>query len=216
MLSRKFLCIEHSKNIQIQSKKLENVSTDIMNSPHQIFGEHAQCQSYYCQGTNSDERNFVPERKKAALFQILQKLVDVTDHSRNLLKNLNSNLFAKFIGGQKINFTQRRSYQGRCAAAELSHNIRTPLYKLHKKLFNKNSSSKFTIPPKTQLLFRVQKFHSNKIKRTKKIVEKINSTNVSYEPNANKPDLLPDQLEVNRLACASDEIKEMERETILK
>lgn len=212
------------------NQKVRDLRADILNSPYHIFGEHARCQPYYCKGSKLEEKNLVPEMKQTGLFQILERLADdLTNHTRSLLKHLNSNLVeqffsvvAKFICGKRVNFTQRRSYQGRCAAAALSHNTKTPLYKLHKKLCNDNSPGKFTKLHEARRLRRIQIAQTKKTRRLKSKVEKTKSSDVNYGPKAEKPDLSPLRFEekkkefLDRLARSVTEIAEIERETILQ
>lgn len=67
------------------------------------------------------------------------------DYSKSLLFNSSNNsveqlnsIIAKFVGGKRVNFCLKRSYQSRCHAAVVSHNSKSPLYALYKSMFNKS------------------------------------------------------------------------------
>lgn len=208
-------------------QKLQELKKDILNSPHHIFGNHSQCSDYFCDKSNHEEENLVPELMKAGLFGALQKLVNIlADHARSLLRNLNSNvveqffsIISKFISGKRINYTQRRSYQGRCTAAVVSHSTHRPIYALHKKMY-KNSPGKYT------KLFELQKLRAlekrRRGSRKKKIVRKLEKADCNYGPHAQKPDMADRLFEEKKkeflasLAKTETEIKEIERETVLQ
>lgn len=76
-------------------------------------------------------------------------VVDVlTDHS-HLIHNLDSNLaenynsvMARFTGGKHINYSLKGSYQARCTAAVVSHNIGREYHSLHE-ILNQSSPGKY-------------------------------------------------------------------------
>lgn len=69
----------------------------------------------------------------------------VANHARSSIEDVDTNtverfnsIIAKYVGGKRINFTMRRSYQGRCAAAVLSPNTRKPIYTVQKKILGRS------------------------------------------------------------------------------
>lgn len=45
-----------------------------------------------------------------------------------------NSIVRKFIGGRRINYCLKRSYQVRCCAARVAHNSKRPVYKFHVQL----------------------------------------------------------------------------------
>lgn len=132
--------------------KCINLIQGILNGPSHIFGEHKQCtkQKYFCKGSKEGEINYVPDLIKCGLYNKIMAAVDVlVDNANSLLLDVDSNVaehynsvVARFIGGKRVNYTLKGSYQARCAAAVVSHNTGQAYYRLHKTLVQ-SSPSKF-------------------------------------------------------------------------
>src|SRR5204863_436671 len=112
-------------------------------------GEHKNCaeRGYFCEldpTTAPPKDNLVPDLVAVGLYSsVTDVFKDVSRHSRSLLTDVTSNyvehfnsIVAKFIGGKRINFATRGSYQSRCSAAVVQHNSGLAHYKLHKHLYD--------------------------------------------------------------------------------
>lgn len=86
--------------------KVSNFRKDICNIPVHCYGEHKECNKYFCKGPTENEKNFVPEMKANGLFQ---KIMDCFSRARlnarsllinehtNIVEQLHS-LFVKYNG----------------------------------------------------------------------------------------------------------------------
>lgn len=135
---------------------------DILQAHSHAFGNHTKCKSYFCTSSSSSQTNEVPKDFfTSSLWQRICLIIGtVAGHARSLIHNVDSNLVesfhsvvAKFVGGKRINFSLRRGYQTRCAAAAVSFNTKTALSTLHETISNKS--------PKGSL----KQFYERKIKR---------------------------------------------------
>lgn len=131
----------------------QNLRKDIINGPSHVFGEHLHCMElgYFCNGRKVDEINYIPDMKKLGLYAKIMEAVNIlADYSQHLIQDVDSNvverynsIVAKFIGGKRVNYSQKGSYQTRCAAAVVRHNSGEEFYKLHKAVM-KNSPMSYS------------------------------------------------------------------------
>lgn len=189
------------------SEKVQLLKKDLLNSVSHIYGEHLKCKElkYFCNGSKDGDKNLIPQMKESGIYQKMMRHVSyLTDHARSLLLNQNNNpvehfnsIVAKFIGGKRVNYTQKRSYKSRCSAAVVSLNTRVPLYTLHKTMYKKSPGKVL----KTQQKKRADKIakaalrrKTNPRKRSKIVVsqKERNENNRSYGRLAQKPDMRPD------------------------
>lgn len=139
------------KEEQADLDRISALKNDIFNGPNHVFGDHANCACYFCSGTKDSEINMVPEFKDCGLYDHIMKAVNyLANHSRSLIYDVDSNIveqyhaiIAKFVGGKRINYCLRRSYQGRCAAAVVAHNTKKPHSHLHKSMCDNRSPNKY-------------------------------------------------------------------------
>ncbi|XP_072389723.1 uncharacterized protein [Diabrotica undecimpunctata] len=138
-----------TNNIEIQMK---NLIKDIKNCPYHVFGQHTNCDQYFCKGSKENEINFVIKLEECGLLNdILSCGNRLIQHTHSLLLNMNNNaaetynsVISKFVGGKRINFVLRGSYDTRCKAAAISFNEREHYFSdLHKKMTMK-SPGKYT------------------------------------------------------------------------
>lgn len=85
-----------------------------------------------------------PYRKVMAVVDAL------ADQSRHLIQDIDSNVIehynaavARSVGGKRVNFCLKGSYQARCDAAVVRHNSGRSYYNLYKSMFKK-SPGKFS------------------------------------------------------------------------
>ncbi|CAH1113884.1 unnamed protein product [Psylliodes chrysocephalus] len=114
---------------------------DIDNASFHVFGDHKNCVIYFCQKHIDETKNEITNfRSKPEFFtRLLQIIHALSDHSRSLLHDVDSNIVeqfhatvAKFVGGKRINYSRERSYQSRCFAAVVSYNSKSGNLELKK------------------------------------------------------------------------------------
>lgn len=114
-------------------EKIKLLEGDIRNAPSHVFGEHAKCNEikYFKCSPPEDEVNLVPSMKLCGLYgdleACLQRLIQnctslILNMDNNMAEHFNS-IVCKFVGGKRVNFSLRGSYQTRCEAAALSFNL---------------------------------------------------------------------------------------------
>nr|CAI5865414.1 unnamed protein product [Callosobruchus analis] len=109
----------------VQSKSIK-LKRDILNVASHVW-QHKDCVElgYFCTKAVPDPENIVPNLADTGLYcQIQDQLRYLSNHSTSLIFDLDSNLveslnseICKFAGGKRVNFSQKRQYQGRCSAA---------------------------------------------------------------------------------------------------
>ncbi|XP_046145924.1 uncharacterized protein LOC123989247 [Osmia bicornis bicornis] len=183
------------------AEKIKNLYADIHNVPSHVFGEHADCSKlqYFCDGTSKkDEKNIVSELMKMGVYeQIKEILRPLLAHAESLLYNSNNNavesfngIIAKYTGGKRLNFGERGSYTGRCAAAVLQYNTKQVLSRLNTAMNKKPPVilRKIENRRKKEHEKYSEKRKENKI--TKHVRKQFRSEKDSnYGPNAEKPDM---------------------------
>lgn len=83
---------------------------DILNCVDHIFGNHNNCEEYYCKGIKEGEENLIPAMAECGLKQdIINRLQRVLACSSSFLMNKNNNsaeqfnsLVNKFVGGKRV------------------------------------------------------------------------------------------------------------------
>ncbi|KAK4879641.1 hypothetical protein RN001_007787 [Aquatica leii] len=124
------------ENLPIDTK-IENLRRDVLNSPFHILGRHERCQEYFCSGKGDDE-NLVDIYFECGMLQVITTITQrLADQASSLLYDTDNNpaetynaIVAKFIGGKRINFSLKNSYQLRCEMAAISFNSRGKLLSL--------------------------------------------------------------------------------------
>ncbi|XP_071037671.1 uncharacterized protein [Parasteatoda tepidariorum] len=110
-----------------ENNRIRALKEDILNVPMHIFGCHDHCASYFCK--KKEEKNFIVDLKSIGLLEKVMGVVNhLADNSRSLLFKSNNNsveqfnsIIAKFVGGKRVNYSQRGSYQTRCNAAVIKY-----------------------------------------------------------------------------------------------
>lgn len=110
------------------------------------MGQHEKCATYFCK-RNENLENRVPEAEKCGILnEILMVLKRVVDHANSLILDVTNNICEqfnsvvnKYIGGKRINFSLKQSYNTRVRAAIISFNsagyfLRT----IHKSIMKKS------------------------------------------------------------------------------
>lgn len=140
-------------------QKVCNLKQDLLNSPCHVFGEHDKCKPYFCKRGSGE--NLVPTMKQCGLwydiFSILSVIVTNAESllmakTNNIAEQFNS-IIAKFIGGKRVNYCLRGSYETRCFAAAAKQNT---------------GSLVKTLAKETEVSKKYLKRHTNKKKRKSK------------------------------------------------
>ncbi|XP_067203566.1 uncharacterized protein [Linepithema humile] len=219
--------LRREENIPHHSKATE-LQKDILNIPSHIFGEHKRCKERgrICEENREKMQNYVPYLKFHGLYQKIESAVTyLSAYSDSLLLNLTNNpaesfnsIICKTIGGKRINFGLRGSYNARIAGAVVQYNTEQVLTQMYENMCK-------NVPPVVENL---EKRRQIKISRTKesremhgrsKKFKREPGTDCYYGPQSQKPDLPPNvyqQLEENhmeKLAENAEKRQEIELET---
>ena len=133
-------------------QKIEDLKGDLNNMYSHVFGEHKKCKQigYFKCNPTPDEINYIPLMVECGLYaDLYQFLYTLLTHVESLLENKNTNqvecfnsIICKFVGGKRINFTNKGSYEFRCNLAAISFNTGAKFYEtLYAGLFTNNSLS---------------------------------------------------------------------------
>lgn len=161
------------------------------------------CDTYFCKPKN--EYDYISEIKTQCpeLYCRLNEIISsISNHSRSLLEKVNSNIveqfhaiIAKFVGGKRINFSQKRSYQTRCQGAVISFNsnrIHSLVSKTHP-FAHKNLNVENLEKRRRRSRENAKKLKLMGKKKTK--LQKSQIDDEDYGDNSLKPDLYTDILE---------------------
>ena len=146
---------EYRRNQDISNiDKMELLKEDILNVPSHIFGEHKRCAEigYFQCSPKANEKNLIPEMKECGLYGDIETCLQrLLLNISSLLLNMNNNLaehynslVSKFVGGKRINYSLRGSYQTRCEAAAIQFNAGDDYYNLMQDSFLKRRSQVYT------------------------------------------------------------------------
>ena len=178
-----------------------------------VFGEHKRCGDRNChKDGEQDAQNVVPNLKAHGIYQqVCQAVEYISCFSDSLLFNMTNNLAESFnickeIGGKRINYGLRGSYNGRVAGAVVQYNTQQVLTKYH-------DSVGRIVPPIFQKL---EKRRQTKIARMKEAravkgrrrgFRRSQGLDKHYGPNSEKPDVHPsvyEQLRENHFQKLSE------------
>ncbi|XP_050315892.1 uncharacterized protein LOC126750357 [Anthonomus grandis grandis] len=189
--------IEHRKNEGVPMlEKIKLLKQDIDNSISHVFGEHKLCAElgYFCHEQYKPSGSILSDLKMTDLYDKLYSFVSyLSRNSVSLIQDVDNNvsdqfnsIIAKFIGGKRINYCQRGSYQARCLASVISHNTKKPIYTIKKFLNHKSPIG----------LVKNRELKKKYIKRKRLFQTKEKSgLDSSYGDQCQKPDLTPEELQ---------------------
>lgn len=209
-----------------ESEKVIKIQRDILNSGKHIFGDHSECDLYYCTEERKNETNQTLEAK-TLILKLQRNISQLAYHSRSLLYNFTTNraeqfnsIVAKTVGGKRINFSLKESYSVRCHAAVVSFNTGKPQTTLYKCAYQKSPG---------QSLKHLEQKRFSKNQNRKRILprRKINfnlgpSAKVDYGNACQKPDMNPDDFKqaqevfIENLKKQALKRYDIERDTILQ
>jgi len=123
--------------------KARELQKDILNIPSHVFGEHKRCKERdrICD-LDETKKNYVPFLKLHGLYQKVENAITyISTYSDNLLFKLTNNpaesfnsIICKEIGGKRINFGNRGSYNARVAGAVVQFNTQQVLTEVYKNM----------------------------------------------------------------------------------
>jgi len=132
----------------VHFKKLNIIGLrfDIYNAPyHRLFDNHEKCSTYFCKDKNNTSTELNVNKKCISsisreidiIISRLSKNADslILDVDNNICEQLNS-IINKFLGGERINFSQKSSYITRINAAVISFNSKEYLRAIKKHVTN--------------------------------------------------------------------------------
>ncbi|EZA49093.1 hypothetical protein X777_12633 [Ooceraea biroi] len=131
-----------NQETQAHHMKAKELLEDILNIPSHIFGEHKRCRE---RGVHQDlcnnKKNYVPSLKHCGLFQQIYSAVKwLSTYSDSLLLNVTNNpaesfnsIICKEIGGKRIHFGKRGSYNVRIAGSVVQYNTQV-LTQIHENM----------------------------------------------------------------------------------
>jgi hypothetical protein len=208
-------------------KETGNVSSlhqDIMNAAEHAFGRHNKCKNYYC--AKNEEDKTIDENLFCNSIWLRIKLIisQLAAHSRSLVIDVDSNsveryhsIVAKFVGGKRINFSQKYQYKLRCNTAAISFNTRKPLSILHKSIVGQT--------PRNNIK-KYEEWKEKKMKSAKKYIKKKirfeKQDPRNYGEDCSKPDIDEEMMLktkeafLQNLKKSPEERERIARETILQ
>lgn len=104
---------------------------DIKNAANHVFEDYSNCDAYFCNPEEyKNETNLVAQFQNCGLWTDIQHYaMNLASNAESLILNVTNNtveqvnnVIAKFIGGKRVNYTARGSYQARCFGAVTSWN----------------------------------------------------------------------------------------------
>lgn len=229
-------CVKMAINYRVKedtnfSTKVEYLVQDLKNIPFHVFGDHKACEErgYFKCSRKGNEVNYIPAMEACGILQDIDVSLNRLIHNAaSLINNMDNNLaecynsvICKFVGGKRIDFSKKGSYQTRCEAAAISFNVGSGDYYLTMG----KAIGKVTPKAYTRKFAEKIKIKRAKLKRKKLFVRKVSKSHLAdkdYGPQANaeaEPDLSPDQFKLKKkvflddLSKSEEEIKFLERET---
>lgn len=206
---------------------IQHLFEDILLSHLHGFGDHTKCREHFCDKLGSME-DLPKDFYFSALWQRISFITqNVASHARSLKQDVDSNIVeryhsivAKYVGGKRINFSRRNSYQGRRRAAAVAFNEKKSISQLYK-ILNKGVSPRGKIK-------RLEEKRINKNARSMKYRKPKNRTlfnkkqDKDYGQDCLKPDMPLDLFEalkenfLDNLKKTEEERQNIERKTILQ
>lgn len=206
-------------------EKILLLKKDLDNVISHVFGEHNDCAriGYFCNGSQKEnEENYVPRLKMCGLYDKLQNaLKQISWNAKSLLYDKDSNrvetfnsVISKCIGGKRINYGLRGSYEARCNAAVVAFNTGEAISRLSNALGVKAGENAINLEEENKA---AKEKICNKEKRKQSYTcVKNASADKDYGPQAEKPDAEPAEMEL-RIALHIDMLRKWQnKRTIIE
>src|SRR5580765_7149766 len=191
--------------------KISELIKDLNNIPSHVFGEHKDCASlqYFCNGQQKEgEENLASQLQRAGFLQKVENAMKrVIENADSLLYKFTSNsvescnaIISKFIGGKRVHYAMKGSYQTRVKASVVQCNTPRTLSSVCRAM-NKKPPTQTEIIEKRNI-----NKNANQLKRTRaakdlglsvrtsKFFAKI-SADKNYGSNVERPDIVGNMYE---------------------
>lgn len=221
--SRKYIC--EAIQLHKDGKNEDGLYTDINASICHAFNIHENCNRQLC------KYNMRPDATNpffgSLLWQKIKTLVaQLADKAHSLIEDVDSNVverfngvIAKLVGGKRINYSQRRSYQARCFGAVISFNSSNILSTVQRNIYGNSPKQSIKMYEKT-VNDKRDWGKNNKRKRNRILIPR--TLNLDYGEIVDKPDLDEETMEkakntfVKNLMKTDSERRDIEKRTILQ
>ncbi|KAL0821591.1 hypothetical protein ABMA28_005043 [Loxostege sticticalis] len=194
---RKFVTSQRIMSLRpmSHSQKIDGLHSEINNLLFHVYHSHSNCKDFYCSEIKPGDIDLIDQLRSGGIWLRMTVITSaLAAHARSLIQDSHSNIvesfnstIAKFIGGKRINFTCRGSYQARCYAAVLMHNSKEPITKLQRSVLNRTPSS--GINKREHRRFRRYQL----AKKYRKVRRRVNFSALNqqndYGPTATHPDM---------------------------
>lgn len=216
-------------------RRVEELRKDIVNGPYHVFGDHSACKDrgYFCDGKSKPvEVNVVKEMQTTGIFQEIKSAMHrVSVNASSLIHDVDNNIaelynshIAKTIGGKRVNFALRGSYQARCEAAVVNMNSNGKLLDIVQSILSENEPGNFTAQYTARKVrgreLRSQREPHQHFAKRKSHATHAQTTDSDYGPDAACPqqsDMSDDQLHTAKVnfmqALYLEDPAKIERET---
>lgn len=189
-------------------EKIRLLRNDINNIPNHIFGNHENCDDYFCNKKKSNEPDLTTQLELEGLMMELRNIMtncglnaeSLLLGKQNNIAECFNNVVAKFVGGKRVNFGLTCSYSIRTAGAVVQFNTRAVFSKI-------NEEMNYDALPLIDHMERQRKLHNDTVKvnyNLKKITGSYDSSKDTsadkkknkkdYGVNCQRPDLDPKTL----------------------
>lgn len=118
----------------------------MQNGPFHVLGQHYKCDKYFCEEKKNCGENWVPQAIESGMLMEINNAANrlvfnskslIIDVDNNICEQFNS-VINKYIGGKRINLSQRNAYNTKVEAAVISFNSNQYLRAITKKVINKS------------------------------------------------------------------------------
>ncbi|CAG9135197.1 unnamed protein product [Plutella xylostella] len=196
--------IKHKKEETDTNSKHEQINIlhkDILNSLAHSYGDHRRCSGYMCNKDNVIESSTMAQIENSTfMFRLRAIVANVAAKARSLIEDVDTNsverfnsVVAKYVGGKRVNFTQRRGYQARCSGAVVAFNEHQPISRLYKSILGRSPRGKIQDMEKKRCLKR--KLNQKKSRKKNRMLNKHKKVQHDYGSTCAAPDMTPEEYE---------------------
>lgn len=221
-------CIKHHKaSNDARNVAISVLHNDIVNAMAHAYGDHKMCHYYYCEKQENENVEQKMIQNSTFAFRVNAIVSNVAAKSRSLIEDVDTNtvecfnsVIAKFIGGKRTNFAQKRGYQSRCSAAVVSFNTKSAVTCIQKAFTGKNPGGKIEEMDKRRALKR-KYFVEHPVKK-KRPLKASNKIQHDYGTASSAPDMPQEELKmakdefIKNLKILVADKKAIERATVLQ
>ncbi|KAJ8964170.1 hypothetical protein NQ314_005080 [Rhamnusium bicolor] len=193
--------------------KVSNLCKDLRNGCSHVFGEHKNCKelAYFKCSPDKNTNNYIPAMRECGLLDDIEVCFNrLVINANSLITNMDTNIakqynavLCKFVGGKRVNFSLKGSYEARCEAAAVSFNARGDYYSLMGSSSGSSNLSAFT----KKFADRAKKQRQTYIPcaKRRKISKKLALPDEDYGPDANpEPDVPEEQYQQKKNFTGND------------